>query len=39
MRVTSLIENSRVEGRDDLDAEIGLSVHVEANDKKILFDL
>jgi len=39
MRVTSLIENSRVEGREDLDAEFGLSVHVKANDKKVLFDL
>jgi len=39
MRVTSLIENSRVEARDDLDAEFGLSVHIEANGKKILFDM
>ncbi len=39
MRVTSLIENSRIEGRDDLEAEFGLSVHVEANGKKILFDM
>jgi len=39
MRVTSLIDNSRVEGREDLDAEFGLSVHVEANGTTILFDM
>jgi 7,8-dihydropterin-6-yl-methyl-4-(beta-D-ribofuranosyl)aminobenzene 5'-phosphate synthase len=39
MRVTSLIENSRVEGRPDLEAEFGLSVHVEANDTTVLFDM
>jgi len=39
MRVTSLIENSKVEGRDDLDAEFGLSVHVKANGQQILFDM
>jgi len=39
MRVTSLIENSRLEGRDDLEAEFGLSVHVEANGTTVLFDM
>jgi 7,8-dihydropterin-6-yl-methyl-4-(beta-D-ribofuranosyl)aminobenzene 5'-phosphate synthase len=39
MRVTSLIENSRIEGRDDLEAEFGLSVHVEANGTTVLFDM
>ena len=39
MRVTSLVENNRIEGRDDLDAEFGVSVHVEANGQQILFDM
>ena len=38
MRVTALIENSRLEGRDDLDAEFGLSLHIEHGGRQILFD-
>ena len=38
MRVTALIENSRLEGRDDLEAEFGLSLHIEHGGKQILFD-
>ena len=39
MQVTALIENNRVEGRDDLCPEFGLSLHVEVNGSKILFDM
>ena len=38
MRVTALIENSRLEGRDDLEPEFGLSLHVERDGTRILFD-
>jgi 7,8-dihydropterin-6-yl-methyl-4-(beta-D-ribofuranosyl)aminobenzene 5'-phosphate synthase len=38
MQVTSLVENSRVEGRDDLEAEFGLSLLVERDGSRILFD-
>jgi 7,8-dihydropterin-6-yl-methyl-4-(beta-D-ribofuranosyl)aminobenzene 5'-phosphate synthase len=38
MRVTALIENSKLEGRDDLDAEFGLSLHIEYGGRQILFD-
>jgi len=38
MRVTTLIENSRLDGRDDLEPEFGLSVHVECDETRILFD-
>ena len=39
MRVTALIENDRVEGKDDLSPEFGLSLHVEVNGTTILFDV
>jgi 7,8-dihydropterin-6-yl-methyl-4-(beta-D-ribofuranosyl)aminobenzene 5'-phosphate synthase len=38
MRVTTLIENDRVEGREDLTAELGLSLHIQRGDLQILFD-
>ena len=38
MRVTTLIENDRVEGREDLKAEFGLSLHNQRGDLQILFD-
>jgi len=38
MRVTALIENSRLEGRDDLEPEFGLSLYVEREGTRILFD-
>ena len=39
MQVTALIENSAVEGRQDLCPEFGLSLHVEVNGTTILFDM
>jgi len=39
MRVTALIENTSVEERDDLCPESGLSLHIEVNGSKILFDM
>jgi 7,8-dihydropterin-6-yl-methyl-4-(beta-D-ribofuranosyl)aminobenzene 5'-phosphate synthase len=38
MKVTALIENDRVTGREDLKAEFGLSLHVERGDLRVLFD-
>ncbi len=38
MRVTALIENGALEGREDLQPEWGLSLFVELNGNKILFD-
>jgi 7,8-dihydropterin-6-yl-methyl-4-(beta-D-ribofuranosyl)aminobenzene 5'-phosphate synthase len=38
VRVTTLIENDRVEGREDLTAEFGLSLHIQRGDLQILFD-
>lgn len=38
MRVTTLIENSLLEGREDLTAEFGLSLHIQRGDLQILFD-
>lgn len=38
MRVVALIENTRLEGREDLVAEHGLSLYIECGDKHILFD-
>jgi len=38
MKVTTLIENDRVEGREDLTAEFGLSLHIRRGDLQILFD-
>jgi 7,8-dihydropterin-6-yl-methyl-4-(beta-D-ribofuranosyl)aminobenzene 5'-phosphate synthase len=39
MQVTALIENSTVDGRQGLRAEFGLSLHLEVNETKILFDM
>jgi 7,8-dihydropterin-6-yl-methyl-4-(beta-D-ribofuranosyl)aminobenzene 5'-phosphate synthase len=39
MHVTALIENTAVEGRDDLSPEFGLSLHVEVNGISVLFDM
>jgi 7,8-dihydropterin-6-yl-methyl-4-(beta-D-ribofuranosyl)aminobenzene 5'-phosphate synthase len=39
MKITALIENDRIEERDDLCPEFGLSLHVEVNGSKILFDM
>lgn len=39
MQVTALVENSMVEGRQDLCPEFGLSLHVEVNGTEILFDM
>ena len=39
MRITTLVENTRLESRKDLSAEHGLSLHVYFNDKHILFDI
>ena len=38
MKVVALIENTKLESRDDLVAEHGLSLYIESNDKRILFD-
>ena len=38
MRVTTLIENGTLEGREDLKAEFGLSLHIRRGDLQILFD-
>lgn len=38
MKVIALIENTKLEGREDLVAEHGLSLYIECNDKRILFD-
>ena len=38
MKVTVLVENTRLEDRSDLHAEHGLSLHVEYQDQQILFD-
>jgi 7,8-dihydropterin-6-yl-methyl-4-(beta-D-ribofuranosyl)aminobenzene 5'-phosphate synthase len=38
MRVTVLVENDLLDGRDDLTAEFGLSLHVQTGDRQILFD-
>jgi 7,8-dihydropterin-6-yl-methyl-4-(beta-D-ribofuranosyl)aminobenzene 5'-phosphate synthase len=39
MQVTTLIENSVLEGRDELSPEFGLSLHIEVNGASILFDM
>jgi 7,8-dihydropterin-6-yl-methyl-4-(beta-D-ribofuranosyl)aminobenzene 5'-phosphate synthase len=39
VRVVALIENSKLEGREDLVAEHGLSLYIESEDKRILFDV
>jgi len=38
MRVTTLIENSTLAGREDLVAEFGLSLHIQRGDLQVLFD-
>ncbi|MCG7588372.1 MBL fold metallo-hydrolase [Photobacterium sp. OFAV2-7] len=38
MKLTALVDNSRLESRPDLVVERGLSLHVETIDHKILFD-
>lgn len=38
MRITTLIENDGIEGRNDLKAEFGLSLHVDTGSHRILFD-
>ena len=38
MRVTTLIENSTLAGREDLVAEFGLSLHIQCGDLHVLFD-
>ena len=38
MRVTALIENNALEGREDLQPEFGLSLFIELHGTKILFD-
>ena len=38
MRVTTLVENDRLEGCEEVEASFGLSVHVETEDARILFD-
>jgi 7,8-dihydropterin-6-yl-methyl-4-(beta-D-ribofuranosyl)aminobenzene 5'-phosphate synthase len=38
MKITTLVENDLVEGRENLVAEFGLSLHVDTGDRKILFD-
>jgi hypothetical protein len=39
MRVTALIENTRLKDRDDLQPEFGLSLDVEVNGTRVLFDM
>ena len=38
MRITTLIENDALDGRDDLTAEFGLSLHLQLGERQILFD-
>ena len=38
MKVTVLVENTRLEDRSDLQAEHGLSLHIECQGQQILFD-
>jgi 7,8-dihydropterin-6-yl-methyl-4-(beta-D-ribofuranosyl)aminobenzene 5'-phosphate synthase len=38
MKIVALLENTKLEGREDLVAEHGLSLYIECNDKRVLFD-
>jgi len=38
MRIVTLVENTRAEGREDLAPEHGLSLYIERDDQRILFD-
>ena len=38
MKITALVENTRLESRKDLSVEHGLSLHVNCDNKQILFD-
>jgi len=38
MRITTLVENNPLEGREDLTAEFGLSLHVDTGTHRVLFD-
>jgi 7,8-dihydropterin-6-yl-methyl-4-(beta-D-ribofuranosyl)aminobenzene 5'-phosphate synthase len=38
MKIVTLVENTRAEGREDLTPEHGLSLYVERDDQRILFD-
>jgi len=38
MRITTLVENDAIDGREDLTAEFGLSLHVQTGKCRILFD-
>ena len=38
MRVTALIENDTADGHDELTSEFGLSLHIQTDERSILFD-
>lgn len=38
MRIVTLVENTRAEGREDLTPEHGLSLYIERDDQRMLFD-
>ncbi|PMP44159.1 hypothetical protein BCS86_09435 [Vibrio splendidus] len=39
MKITTLVDNSRLDNRKDLAVECGLSLHIETESLKILFDM